>query len=628
MRTRSVLVLALVVLLAAGAGGWWWSQRDEASRDRAAKAAVAAYATGWAQRDLGAVAFADPAATEDFDRTLAGMGDAPVAVRAGEVRRGGNTARSTLKVTWTLAGDTPWSYAVPVTVSDADDDGTWVVDAPAKGSYWNPDLAVGDTMTAERVEPRRGDLLDRDGKALMPLGAVYPVQLDPSRADPAAARGLEKVADEPAGSLVTKLAAAQKSGSKAPIPVVTYREADFDERRDALDALEGVIYPRTLQPLAATREFGQPLLGTVGPVTAEVVADSNGRYAAGERAGLSGLQGQYDTTLAGKPGVRVVAGVGSVLFEAAAEDGSDVATTLSPAVQKSAESALTGAGKVPAALVAVDVPSGEVLAAANSPATGFDRAITGRYAPGSAFKIATTYAYLTGGITSPSATVACPPRVVVDGKAFRNYEGESLGSVTFSEAFVQSCNTAFIGLSGELGDTDLADAAKALGVGAQWAKTLGVSGAFVGSVPVSTGATDEAAASIGQGRVEASAASLAAMTGSVARGSYLPPVLVRSENATSVQPRKLDVGAVAQLRTMMRKVVTDGTAPVLAGTPGGPVLGKTGTAEFGTKTPPQTRAWFVGYQGDTAFAILVEEGKSGGSVAAPIAKAFLTGLAR
>ena len=40
------------------------------------------------------------------------------------------------------------------------------------------------------------------------------------------------------------------------------------------------------------------------------------------------------------------------------------------------------------------------------------------------------------------------------------------------------------------------------------------------------------------------------------------------------------------------------------------------------------RVWFAGYQGDVAFAVLVEEGKSGGTVAAPIAKDFLTNLAR
>jgi cell division protein FtsI/penicillin-binding protein 2 len=79
----------------------------------------------------------------------------------------------------------------------------------------------------------------------------------------------------------------------------------------------------------------------------------------------------------------------------------------------------------------------------------------------------------------------------------------------------------------------------------------------------------------------------------------------------------------------MRLVVTDGTATIaLKGVKGGPVFGKTGTAEHGTNTPPDTRAWFVGWQGNVAFAVLVEEGRSGAKVAAPLAKAFLMNLRR
>ena len=57
----------------------------------------------------------------------------------------------------------------------------------------------------------------------------------------------------------------------------------------------------------------------------------------------------------------------------------------------------------------------------------------------------------------------------------------------------------------------------------------------------------------------------------------------------------------------MREVVTSGTATVLASQPGLPVYGKTGTAEYGNTNPPQTDAWFIGYQGDIAFACLVAQ---------------------
>ena len=71
---------------------------------------------------------------------------------------------------------------------------------------------------------------------------------------------------------------------------------------------------------------------------------------------------------------------------------------------------------MPAALVAVDVPSGEVLAAANSPTSGFDRALTGRYPPGSTFKVATTLRLPHPRHHDPGGDGAVPGTVTVDGR--------------------------------------------------------------------------------------------------------------------------------------------------------------------------------------------------------------------
>jgi cell division protein FtsI/penicillin-binding protein 2 len=630
MRSRTALLVAAALVLALGIGGsLWWRQR-EADRDAAARAAVAAYAEGWSSKNLDAVPFRDAATKASFAPTIKDLGDAKVVVSAGDVERDGDSATTTLSVRWTLPGDEQWSYAVPARLVDTG--GTWVVETPATGSPWHPDLEPGQTFQEERTSGERGDILDRDGRPLMPLGTVHAVQLDPVNATAASAAGLETVVGAKKGSLVKALAKATASGSKAPIPVITYRDADWGPRRARIEALPGVIAPTAQQPLARSRTFAQPLLGTYGEVTAEMVEQSDGRYQAGDRAGRSGLQAQYDATLAGAPGIRVTASGegGATLFEKAPTDGADVDTTLDPTVQLAAEKALAGADlDVPGAVVAVDVRSGEVLAVANSPTTGFDRALTGHYPPGSTFKVATSYAYLTRGITRPSTTVPCPASVTVDGREFTNFAGESIsGSPTFFQDFTVSCNTAFVGLSDALGEDYLTTAAKALGIGAGWGETLGVTGTFDGSVPATRGGTDTAAASIGQGRVEVSPVSLAVMAGSVGRGTFMPPVLVVDPSRSAPRPVPLDGAAVGQLRSMMASVVASGTGTVLRGTPGGPVRGKTGTAEHGSDPDVLPRAWFAGYQGDVAFAVLVEEGKSGGTVAAPIARDFLTDLAR
>ncbi|HZV27813.1 MAG TPA: penicillin-binding transpeptidase domain-containing protein, partial [Acidothermaceae bacterium] len=84
---------------------------------------------------------------------------------------------------------------------------------------------------------------------------------------------------------------------------------------------------------------------------------------------------------------------------------------------------------------------------------------------------------------------------------------------------------------------------------------------------------------------------------------------------------------ITQLHALMREVVTVGTGTVLLNAPGSPVMAKTGTAEYGPGVTPKTHAWMVGYQGDIAFAVYVQDGQSGGAVAGPVALSFLQNLA-
>ena len=75
----------------------------------------------------------------------------------------------------------------------------------------------------------------------------------------------------------------------------------------------------------------------------------------------------------------------------------------------------------------------------------------------------------------------------------------------------------------------------------------------------------------------------------------------------------------------MRSVITSGTGTALAGVLGEPI-GKSGTAEYGSGDPPPTHALVHRRARGFAVAVIVEDGASGGEVAAPIVADFLTRL--
>ena len=290
----------------AGCGGG--TRLRSASATSSHEAVVESFAGAWQARafDKANLRFAGStpqAVAKDFAATTSGLGSGPVAVSLDGVRRTGTTARAVLDVTWTLPGSVSWRYRTPVAVAETS--AGWAVQAPATGSYWHPELKAGDTLRATRTWGERGDLLDRDGEPLMPIGKVYPVQIDPARATAATASALEKVVDEPAGLARGQARRRHQGRSKAPIPVITYRQADFDDARHALDALKGVIYPAREQPLAKPRTFAQPLLGSFGAGERRARRQEQGQVCRGRlRRASAASRGSTTPCSAARPGSR------------------------------------------------------------------------------------------------------------------------------------------------------------------------------------------------------------------------------------------------------------------------------------------------------------------------------------
>ena len=163
------------------------------------------------------------------------------------------------------------------------------------------------------------------------------------------------------------------------------------------------------------------------------------------------------------------------------------------------------------------------------------------------------------------------------------------------------------------------------------AETFGFNQAYDIGVPVAAPSfplpesdTEIGAASIGQGRVSVTPAAHGHGRRRGLRRDVAPAVPLPASRPTEGS-HALPAAAAAALPEFLREVVRSGTgtgAAIL----GRDVGGKTGTAEFGEEDPPETHAWFAGFIGDLAFAVVVEGGGIGGEVAAPIVHEFLVNL--
>lgn len=631
---RKTLAALLVALVVAGAGGaaWWLLAGEPQARQRAAAETVDAFLEAWTDGDWPALAARVAPAQREQARAahrdafaslaLDGFAAEPLNVHVdGEVAEASYVAR--LEV----AGFERLDYEGTFALSWAD--GAWTVEWSPR--IVHPAMVPGGSFAASRTWPQRAPILDRDG---MPLAGsteeTVAVGIEPRRvADREAV--VDALADHAGASRprVEALLAREDLVEDWFYPVVELPRSAFEAADPALRPVPGIVFrPGSGERGAASSDVAAGLLGTTGVATAEQAAELGAPYEEGDEIGRYGLEAGLEDQLAGRPRLRlaIVDEAGEVvetLVEVAGREPEPVRVTLDRRVQLAAQETIAGDGP-PAAIVAIDVAGGGVLAAANRPASGFNRALEGRYPPGSTFKLVTASALLATGLT-PDDTVDCPETAVAGGRAFRNAGDLALGEITLREAFARSCNTAFVGQAPEVGDA-LAGAAGALGFdGRSWLPVP----SFGGSYPEPRDAAELAAAAIGQARVEASPLHMATVAAAVARGAWLPPRLLAEAAGAggeggAGEPRPLP-GDAGALRAMMREAVASGTGTA-ATLPGEPVAGKTGSAEFGTASPPETHAWFVGFRGEVAFAVLVEGGGAGGEVAAPLARAFLERL--
>jgi cell division protein FtsI/penicillin-binding protein 2 len=623
------------------------------SSDPGPSSVLRSFIDGWSADKVDDVGFVDangnpiePAEVATQLKTLAGDLDlSKIKVSpSGDPNVNGTDATADVKVDWPVTGTAVWSYTTTVRLKGGQD--TWrVVWTPAT---LNPQLQPGDKLAVKATAAARGQILDGSGGTIVQDRPVVDVGIEPKLVKDQAAllAALDKAFKSVKVTVDLSDLPAQIKAAKpdAFVDVVTLRKETYDAIASQIHDLDGTVFRESTLQLAPSHDFARALLGTVGDVTKEQMDAHPGVYAIGDQVGQSGLERQYDTLLRGTKGVQVlITGRGTQeqpeadvqLFSVAPKPGQSLSTTLDQKAQNAADGALAGTAN-PSALVAIRISDGHVLAVANGPNGGAQNlAFTASVPPGSTFKMVTALAAMNEGKATINTIVPCPKGYTVNGRTFNNSGLFELGNVPLHTDFAKSCNTAFAYLGNQLSPTGLQTAAAQLGIGTTW--TVGTD-MFTGSVQANADPVNAAAAAFGQGQTVVSPIALGGAVSAVARGSWQQPVLFTTPPAGAPGPTPgpsakpvpaagtpIDPTTDAALHAMMREVVTGGTATGLNGIPGGPVMAKTGTAEY-DNNPAHTHIWVIGWQGDIAFAVFVENGGvSSGAVT--IAANFLKALA-
>ncbi|MER7278152.1 penicillin-binding transpeptidase domain-containing protein [Dactylosporangium sp. NPDC000244] len=533
-----------------------------------------------------------------------------------------DNSSAVVHVAWPVA-DSTWEYDTTVDAKRVDKEWRVVFDAKTI----NPKFEATDKLSIRKTAGARGSILDGSGQPIVSSKPVVIIGVQPRSITDIniVVRNLTDAFKQANVDVdVSGLPAKVKSAAPdAFVQIVTLRKEVYDPIANKLNSTPGVIARNSTQALAPSAQFARALLGTTGEVTKEIMDKNPGKYQIGDVVGLGGLQQKYDAVLQGKPGVRVIVSMpqgtpDKEYFSSDATTGGTVKLSLDQNMQNAAEQALAGDTRR-SALVAIRISDNSIVAVANGPGAAANNfALVGQTPPGSMLKAVTALAVLDKGMTGESV-VNCPKTLTVDGRTFKNSHDEELGSVPLRTDFSKSCNTAFASLAPQIAPDGLGKTAQTLGLGIPW--DLGTD-VFTGKISVNGSKAEQAAAAFGQGTNLVSPVIMAAAAAGIARGQWKQPQLVLepAPKSPAADGPQLNQASVDALRQMMREVVTEGTASQLKGL-SGDLRGKTGTAEY-DNDPAHTHSWFMGYRGDIAFCVFVENGGASTAAAVPIAGKF------
>src|SRR5499427_720500 len=528
----------------------------------------------------------------------------------------------------------------------------------------------------------RGLVFDRDGRVLVENRNSYSISIDREHTKDLSRtiRILSQVLGIDESAIQTVVDRHRREPTYRPITIVqdatlaqvaavSARKLDFELPDILVQRVPTRRYPETM---------AAHLFGYVGEVSDEQVTEDSS-LKSGDITGQAGLEKIYNSYLMGEDGARrvVVNSVGReirTLEEEAPTEGKRLQLTIDFDVQKAIEDGFDAIG-LNGASVVLDPSTGGVLGFTSHPAydpnafaAGIDRkawaslntdrdrplndrAIQGRYSPGSTFKMAVALAGLEEGIITPDFKVHCPGHANFYGRDFKcwRYSRGGHGSVDMRRAIKESCDVYFYTVANMVGVDKINKWATALGMGVL--SGIDLPNEAQGLVPSTEWkrekmhekwyAGETISVGIGQGAVAVTPISVAVYMATLGNGgTRVTPHLLKAvddgsgwkpvpapppQSKTPINPEHLQVIKDGMWMAVNGPRGTGGNAAI----PGHDVCGKTGTAQVisnqgkaaAGKTDRDLRdnGWFVFFaprdNPQIAGVVFLEHGVHGGNAA-------------
>jgi penicillin-binding protein 2 len=441
-------------------------------------------------------------------------------------------------------------------------------------------LSEANALREIEIPPKRGLIMDREGKILADNQPAYTLQVDRVVMKPllkADAQRREKliaflsqVLQRPPAEVAARWEKeSKKVNTSQPFPLAE----DLSMSQVAAIQAQSIAFPEVNVVPVQRRNYpygtmAAHVLGFIGEV-GEKEMKQNAELQQGDLIGKRGVELMYDQYLRGRGGAEYweYDADGRRLSEYVPArkqpvPGDNIYLTVDFELQRRAEQYFAENEMVGAAVV-LDPRNGEVLAMVSSPAFNpnvyskrftpdvwktitsnpfkieLNRAIQGLYSPGSVFKIVMAMAGLSEGVVDPGTSYGCGGSGHFFGRRFRCWKKEGHGGVDVERALKVSCDIYFYNVGGKLGVDKINQYARTLTFGE--ISHIDLDGERAGLVPSTKWRTEHPvrgdkkwypaetiSVAIGQGPLIVTPLQVANMTAAVANGGKVfQPHVVR-----------------------------------------------------------------------------------------------------